>query len=274
MKFVTSGDWDEFKRIAAHISSTPFFHSALEKAMHQEALRFQSAVIRGIDSGAPGGKQFAPHSPLTIALRSSGGFGGSKVLIHTAALRNSTTVKRMGRGTFIVGVYRRAARGANIAAVHEFGASIRITPKMRRFLAAKMREAGVAPSGGPGTGYIRIPPRPFLRPVFDQEYGDRAAATQRFYENVARNIGFMLGSGGTGNTAKLAAINAEADAALADVNLDHLVGTATGIPAVVAGTYLEARDAAEMIDVDYEASGLGTFPGDAASDSASTHRRG
>lgn len=36
-----------------------------------------------------------------------------------------------------------------------------------------------------------------------------------------------------------ASVNAEVDTALADINLDHLVGTATGIPAVPAGTYLD-----------------------------------
>ena len=36
-----------------------------------------------------------------------------------------------------------------------------------------------------------------------------------------------------------AAVNAEVDTALADINLDHLVGTATGIPAIPAGTFLD-----------------------------------
>lgn len=36
-----------------------------------------------------------------------------------------------------------------------------------------------------------------------------------------------------------ASVNAEVDTALADINLDHLVGTATGIPAVPAGTFLD-----------------------------------
>jgi len=36
-----------------------------------------------------------------------------------------------------------------------------------------------------------------------------------------------------------ASVNAEVDTALADINLDHWVGTATGIPAVPAGTYLD-----------------------------------
>jgi len=36
-----------------------------------------------------------------------------------------------------------------------------------------------------------------------------------------------------------AQVNTEVDTALADVNLDHLVGTATAIPAVPAGTYID-----------------------------------
>lgn len=41
------------------------------------------------------------------------------------------------------------------------------------------------------------------------------------------------------NDISAAEVNAEVDTALADVNLDHLVGTATGIPAVPAGTFLD-----------------------------------
>jgi hypothetical protein len=37
----------------------------------------------------------------------------------------------------------------------------------------------------------------------------------------------------------LAEINAQVDLAITDVNLDHLVGTAVGIPAIPAGTYLD-----------------------------------
>jgi hypothetical protein len=36
-----------------------------------------------------------------------------------------------------------------------------------------------------------------------------------------------------------ASVNTEVDTALADINLDHLVGTAVGIPAITAGTYLD-----------------------------------
>lgn len=41
------------------------------------------------------------------------------------------------------------------------------------------------------------------------------------------------------NDISAAQVNAEVDTALADVNLDHLVGTATAIPAIVSGTYID-----------------------------------
>ena len=47
-----------------------------------------------------------------------------------------------------------------------------------------------------------------------------------------------------------AQVNTKADTALADVNLDHLVGTATGIPAVPVGTFLDQvmRDGTQIFD--------------------------
>ena len=51
----------------------------------------------------------------------------------------------------------------------------------------------------------------------------------------------MRGTDGANTTTPLSAaqVNAEVDTALADINLDHMVGTATGIPAVPAGTFLD-----------------------------------
>lgn len=43
----------------------------------------------------------------------------------------------------------------------------------------------------------------------------------------------------TRSTVTTAQVNAEVDTALADINLDHLAGTAAGIPAVPAGTWLD-----------------------------------
>lgn len=57
--------------------------------------------------------------------------------------------------------------------------------------------------------------------------------------SVTGAVGSVTGSIGSLATQAKADINAEVAAALASINLDHLVGTASGIPAVPAGTYLD-----------------------------------
>lgn len=56
----------------------------------------------------------------------------------------------------------------------------------------------------------------------------------------------VIGAAGAGltdlggmSTGMKAEVNTEADTALSDINLDHLVGTATGLPAIPSGTYLD-----------------------------------
>jgi hypothetical protein len=59
---------------------------------------------------------------------------------------------------------------------------------------------------------------------------------------TAGQAGYILGTNldaAVSTRATPAQVNAEVDTALADVNLDHLVGTATGIPAIPSGTYLD-----------------------------------
>ena len=58
-------------------------------------------------------------------------------------------------------------------------------------------------------------------------------------DNVQSNIGNLDAAITSRSTVTTAEVNTEVDTALSDVNLDHLVGTATGIPALVAGTYLD-----------------------------------
>jgi hypothetical protein len=54
------------------------------------------------------------------------------------------------------------------------------------------------------------------------------------------NIVLAKGTGVTGfNDLSAVEVNAEVDTALADVNLDHIAGTAASIPAIPAGTYLD-----------------------------------
>lgn len=69
--------------------------------------------------------------------------------------------------------------------------------------------------------------------------GNGGLPTVNASNQVAGVSGNVDGSIGSLATQAKADVNAEVDTALADVNLDHLVGTADGIPAVPAGTFLD-----------------------------------
>lgn len=198
------GPWRKTRRILA---ATPIQLSrAVDRVVLQEAQFFRTRVVRGFRSQAPGGKKFKPPSENTIKIRRFLGFGGTKALIVRSDLRNSVKVHRTGRGSAFVGV-RRGARGkkgqdlVNVARVHEFGAGpivIRITDKMRRFLGA----AGVLGQGGGGGGgggggvgiiVVRIPARPFLRPVFEKHMIG-AEANRRVLWRISRALNLDLGT--------------------------------------------------------------------------------
>ena len=110
-------------------------------------------------------------------------------------LRNSIAVIIDGEDVFI-GI-RRSARSSegerlvNLGELHELGGPptiIPITPKMRRFLFALLRQAGQVPTGGSGRGVVvvQVPPRPFLRPAFAAY---RVGAGRRFLDRVAHQLG-------------------------------------------------------------------------------------
>lgn len=169
----------------------------------QEAQFFRTKIVEGLRSGAPGGQAFQPLAPTTLAIRRLRGAKGTKPLIVHGDLRNSIAVVKEGDGVF-VGVLRSAKSSGggslvNVAAIHEFGSRpivLKITPKVRALLHAAFRKAGLdAPSGErPSTGVavIRIPPRPFLRPVFDA-YGAPDVVAKRFVERVSKLLGGDFG---------------------------------------------------------------------------------
>jgi hypothetical protein len=194
------GQWPLARRILAGGRRVK---DAIDKAVLQEAQFFRTKIVEGLREQAPGGQPFAPLAPTTLAIRRFRGFKGTKALMVRGDLRNSITVVRQPGGVF-VGVLR-TARGkggqslVNVAAVHEFGSrpiTIKLTPKARRFLHAAFRAAGLdAPaSDRPATGIavIKVPARPFLRPVFEK-YGDAEEVSKRFLDRVARNLGGEFG---------------------------------------------------------------------------------
>ena len=204
MKLTKTGDWTAARRILA--SAPKRIREAQDKAVLQEAQFFRTKIVEGLRSGAPGGQAFQPLAPTTLAIRRLRGGKSTKPLIHHGDLRNSIAVVREGNGVF-VGVLRSAKSSGggslvNIAAVHEFGSRpivVKITPKVRRFLHAAFRKAGLDEKSGdrPSTGVavIRIPARPFLRPVFEK-YGAPEEVARRFVERVAKLLGGDFGSVG------------------------------------------------------------------------------
>ena len=188
-----TGDWARARRLLT--AAPQRLQAAVSAAVRQEAHALRNEIVQGLTSQAPGGETLKPPSPLTIAARQLEGFGGSKALVARGDLRNSITVIVQGDEAFI-GVSRsaRSRDGASmmdLAKLHEFGGPpviIPMTPKMRRFLFALLRQAGKEPTGGSGRGVIvvQVPARPFLRPAFEKF---REGASRRFLERVARELG-------------------------------------------------------------------------------------
>lgn len=124
----------------------------------------------------------------------------TKPLIQTADLLNSIRVvpPRPSEQAFI-GVLR-TARGRdgrslfNIAKIHEYGAgpkAVKMTEKQRRYLMAMLSKVGIRGQGARGGGgvlIIRIPPRPFLGPVFAAEYGSQSKVSERFLARLTAHL--------------------------------------------------------------------------------------
>lgn len=190
-----TGDWARARRLLT--AAPQRLQAALGTAVRQEAHALRNEIVQGLTSQSPGGEALKPPSPLTIAARQLEGFSGSKALIVRGDLRNSITVIVQGDEAFI-GVSRSArskdgASMVDLANLHEFGGPpvvIPMTPKMRRFLFALLRQAGKEPTGGNGRGVIvvQVLARPFLRPAFDKF---REGASRRFLERVARELGLV-----------------------------------------------------------------------------------
>lgn len=189
-----TGDWALARRILAEGPAK--LRGSIGTAMRQEAELLRGEIVNGITTQAPGGEAFKPLSPLTLAARKLAGFGGTKALLVRGDLRNSIAAIVRGDEAF-VGVPRKARSKdgrslVDVAQVQEFGSNpivIPITPRMRRFLFALLRQAGKEPSGGSGKGVVvvTIPARPFLRPAF-KKFSE--GAQRRFLGRVAAQLGW------------------------------------------------------------------------------------
>jgi hypothetical protein len=222
LKMSLTGDWGLAKSI---LSKSAQLKRSINDAVLQEANQARRDIIKGITEQAPAGKQFDPLSPMTLALRRARGFRGKKILLVTAGLRNSVTVKRMGNGAVYVGVLRSAKSKDgkmlyNIARIQEMGGVIviRVTPRMRKWLMIQLRKVGYATrekgdqkrdSGGrfkkkkfvasgmgqmsQGVIIIKIPARPFIAPVIEKILSDPKGLQMRMAHRVAKGMNMALG---------------------------------------------------------------------------------
>ncbi|ACY13285.1 hypothetical protein [Haliangium ochraceum] len=188
-----TGDWAAARRL---LQAAPArLQRAVGTALRQEAQALRTEIVQGLTKQAPGGASLQPPSALTLAARKRAGRGGTKALLVRGDLRNAITTIVRGDEAFI-GVPRKARSKdgtslVDVARVQEFGEGpivIPMTPAMRRFLFALLREAGETPRGGSGKGVVvvHIPARPFLRPAFR---AFAKGAQKRFLGRVASALG-------------------------------------------------------------------------------------
>lgn len=160
-------------------------HRAALDAIIDEGEHLREEVVVGLLSGSPGGHPFAPHSTLTELL---GQGAGGQVMFRSGGVAAAVAVVVTDTGVFIgvTGDKEPLARLLSEGGTFPHP----ISPRARRFLFGAMRRAGVVPSEG-GTGTIRIPGRPFVEPVVEQELpGSEARIGKRF----AQNMGGLFGS--------------------------------------------------------------------------------
>jgi phage gpG-like protein len=200
-----TGDWAQAKAILERAGKQ--VGGALQTALRQEAQYLRTKIIEGFTEQAPGGKKWPPLSRTTLAMRRFRGFRGTKALMARGDLRNSITVVERGEAVF-VGVLRtaRARDGKpliNVAQIHEEGAgpyAIQVTDKMRKFLHAAFRQAGLP--ARPSTGHsavlliVTIPPRPFIKPVWEAEATPESKVRERLEQRLAQAFGGMFGTMG------------------------------------------------------------------------------
>lgn len=158
--------------LAAHRKLTDGIHKGTKLAAQYVLME----VIKKIES-----RSYMGLAHSTLVLRAFDGYGNIP-LKRTGALVRSIAREVNSAYEAEVGLlYRRAKTGnkgpdnfANIGKTLHDGSIIKITDAMRRAFARRMGAIEAAsgakfrrPAGSAGKGFIRIPPRPFIKDVFE-----------------------------------------------------------------------------------------------------------
>lgn len=171
------GDWTKSKpamRKVARMMDVKIRSFLIREAEIMRMLVVHTFAAQGVP------RPWLKLSPWTIAGRRLHRFRGTKALIWSGEMRKSISTQwNEGRKSAFCGIKynTKSSDGrsmVNIARIHEFGSkkiAIRITPRMRKYLAVLAR---YLPRGArrkkrdkitvTGIVVFRIPPRPFMRP--------------------------------------------------------------------------------------------------------------
>lgn len=181
VKFKWNSKMDEFTTFLAAMEGK--LGKVSEKAMKKAVLMTMGEIQQRIKDG-----RYRKLSPLTQTLKSMEGYSNTP-LIRTGALMRAITRDVIGPYTGVVGINKNAkgkrgrdpvtgrftaAEISNIAITLHEGARIRITDKMKRGFMRRMKMAAKKSGGasmlrrrGSSKGIMRIPPRPFIKDVFN-----------------------------------------------------------------------------------------------------------
>jgi len=162
------GEWKKLKRIMAG------FDKRLRRNARKALLGAGEELASDIRERILDGKNMESLHDFTIDQK-----GSSKPLIDDGDLLGSVGVRSVEDLAVVVGVNRKAEDGYDVAALHEReqGTSVKVTPKMRGYLAA---------SGfflKPETTHLFIPGRPYMKPAYE-DFRDRKAAEDIMVEFV------------------------------------------------------------------------------------------
>jgi len=151
----------------------------MARGVAKGAVAVQARIKKNI---ARGRSEHASLHPFTIAQK-----GSERPLVDHGDLLNGVSVQFLSELVAFIGVSRGERSNGkdlvSIAAVQEFGATIKVTPRMRAFLHAKGLHLK------PSTKAIVIPPRPYIRPAWDEGRQDVEAI---FRDEIQAEIGRLV----------------------------------------------------------------------------------
>lgn len=177
-----TGEWGEFLRAIRPGEMARRLQEELRKATTKNCLLVKSAMRKRIQDRA-----YLPNSPLTLAIKAPrtkpliGGPPGPGGDLFRA-ITHEVSVRADGEPVGFVGLLRTDTHKGtryNIGIILHEGATIRVTPAMRRAVFAKARRNGkgrryLRDIAGPARGTWVIPPRPFVRDVIQDPAIQRA----------------------------------------------------------------------------------------------------